>query len=58
MVEKPVEEMTTPDPAVEQRAPANKETSAPSKEGAPRSGKDEKQTTIPDMGDLTRLEIW
>ena len=44
-------------PAAEQPAPADKEVSkdkgapAPSKEGAPQPGKDEKQTTIPGMGD-------
>ena len=54
--EKPVEGKTVPDPAAEQPAPAvkeapkNKDAPAPSKEGTP-LGKDEKQTTIPDMGD-------
>ena len=53
--EKPVEGKTAPDPAGEQPAPAgkedpkNKDTPAPSKEGTPPS-KDEKQTTIPGMG--------
>ena len=36
-------------PAAE--APKDKGTSAPSKEGTPQPGKDEKQTTIPGMGD-------
>lgn len=46
-------------PAAEQPAPAdkeapkNKDAPAPSKEGAPQPGKDEKQTTIPGMGDPT-----
>lgn len=57
VVEKPVEGKTVPDPAAEQPAPAKAEASkdkdapAPSKEGAPQPGKDEKQTTIPGMGD-------
>ena len=44
-------------PAAEQPAPAGKEapkdkdTPAPSKEGTPQPGKDEKQATIPGMGD-------
>ena len=44
-------------PAAEQPAPADKEAPkdkdapAPSMEGAPQPGKDEKQTTIPGMGD-------
>jgi len=53
--EKPVEGKTVPDPVAEQPAPAGKEASkekdAPAKEGAPQPGKDEKQTTIPGMGD-------
>ena len=53
--EKPVEGKTAPDPAAEQPAPAGKEASkekdTPAKEGAPQPGKDEKQTTIPGMGD-------
>ena len=49
--EKPVEGKTAPDPAAEQPAPASKEAPTPSKEGAPQPGKDEKQTTIPGMGD-------
>ena len=32
-------------------APKDKDTPAPSKEGTPQPGKDEKQTTIPGMGD-------
>lgn len=46
-------------PAAEQSAPAGKEAPkdkdapTPSKEGAPPPGKDEKQTTIPGMGDPT-----
>ena len=54
--EKPVEGKTAPDPTGEQPALGGKEASndkdipAPSKEGAP-PGKDEKQTTIPGMGD-------
>lgn len=54
--EKPVEGKTAPDPAGEQPAPAGKEAPkdkdapAPSKKGTP-PGKDEKQTTIPGMGD-------
>lgn len=46
-----------PPPGAEQPAQAGKDTpkdkdaSAPSKEGAPPPGKDEKQTTIPGMGD-------
>ena len=49
-------EVATP-PAAEQPAPADKEVSkdkgapAPSKEGVPPPGKDEKQTTIPGMED-------
>ena len=45
-------------PAAEQPAPADKEAPkdkdapAPSMEGTPQPGKDEKQTTIPGMGDL------
>ena len=56
--EKTVEEKTAPDPVAEQPAPAGKEAPkdkdapAPSKEGSP-PGKDEKQTTIPGMGDPT-----
>ncbi len=44
-------------PTAEQSAPAGKEapkdkgTSAPSKEGTPQPGKDEKQTTLPSIGD-------
>ena len=44
-------------PTAEQQAPAGKEVPkdkdapAPSREGAPQPGKDEKQTTIPGMGD-------
>ena len=59
-VEAPVVEgapkVITP-PVAEQPAPAGKEAPkdtdapAPSKEGAPQPGKDEKQTTIPGMGD-------
>lgn len=55
--EKPVERKTVPDPTAEQPAPAGKEapkdknTPAPSKEGTPQPGKNEKQTTIPGMGD-------
>ena len=55
--EKPVEGKTVPDPAAEQPAPVGKEAPnakdapAPSKEGVPQPGKDEKQTTIPGMGD-------
>ena len=55
--EKPVEGKTAPDPTGEQpalggkEAPKDKDIPAPSKEGAP-PGKDEKQTTIPGMGDL------
>ncbi len=41
--EKPIEGKTAPDPTAKQPAP--------SKEGAPQPGKDEKQTTIPGMGD-------
>lgn len=54
--EKPVEGKTAPNPAGEQPAPGGKEAPkdkdapAPSKDGAP-PGKDEKQTTIPGMGD-------
>lgn len=54
--EKPVEGKTAPDPTGEQpalggkEAPKDKDIPAPSKEGAP-PGKDEKQTTIPSMGD-------
>ena len=54
--EKPVEGKTAPDPTGEQpalggkEAPKDKDIPAPSKEGAP-PGKDEKQTTIPGMGD-------
>ena len=48
--EKPVEGKTAPDPAAEQPAPASKDAPTPSKEGMP-PGKDEKQTTIPGMGD-------
>ena len=54
--EKPVEGKTAPDPTGEQPALGGKEASndkdipAPSKKGAP-PGKDEKQTTIPGMGD-------
>lgn len=57
--EKPIEGKTTPDPAAEQpapggtEAPKDKDAPAPSKEGAPQPGKDEKQTTIPGMGDPT-----
>jgi len=57
--EKPIEGKTAPDPAAEQPAPGGKEAPkdkdapAPSKEGAPQPGKDEKQTTIPGMGDPT-----
>ena len=46
-------------PAAEQpvpagkEAPKDKEAPAPAKEGAPQPGKDEKQTTIPGMGDPT-----
>ncbi len=49
--------VVTPPLAAEQPAPAGKEAlkgkdaPAPSKEGAPQPGKDEKQTTIPGMGD-------
>ena len=55
--EKPVEGKTAPDPAAEKPAPAGKEAPkgkdapAPSVAGAPQPGKDEKQTTIPGMGD-------
>ncbi len=51
--------VVTPPLAGEQPAPAGKEAPkdkdapAPSKEGAPQPGKDEKQTTIPGMGDPT-----
>ena len=61
--EKPVEGKTAPDPAGEQPAPAGKEAPkdkdapAPSKEGSP-LGKDEKQTTIPGMGDPAPAERW
>ena len=54
--EKPVERKMVPDPTAEQLAPAGKEAPkdkdapAPSKEGT-QPGKDEKQTTIPGMGD-------
>ena len=57
--EKPIEGKTAPDPAAEQSAPGGKEAPKgkdapdPSKEGAPQPGKDEKQTTIPGMGDPT-----
>lgn len=57
--EKPIEGKTALDPAAEQPAPGGKEAPkdkdapAPSKEGAPQPGKDEKQTTIPGMGDPT-----
>ena len=57
--EKPIEGKTAPDPAAEQpalggkEAPKDKDALAPSKEGAPQPGKDEKQTTIPGMGDPT-----
>ena len=57
-VEAPVVEgspKVVPPPGAEQPAPASKEApkdkDAPAKEGVPRSGKDEKQTTIPGMGD-------
>lgn len=49
--------VVTPPLAAEQSAPAGKEAPkdkdapAPSKEGMPQPGKDEKQTTIPGMGD-------
>ena len=49
--------VATPPPAAEQPAPADKEAPkdkdapAPSMEGTPQPGKDEKQTTIPGMGD-------
>ena len=56
--EKPVEGKTAPDPAAEQPAPASKEAPTPSKEGAPQPGKDEKQTTIPGMGDPKRAVRW
>ena len=58
--EAPVVEDASPvvtPPAAEQPAPAGKEapkdkdTPAPSKEGTPQPGKDEKQATIPGMGD-------
>ena len=50
--EAPVVEDASPvvtPPAADQPAPADKEAPAPSKEGTP-PGKDEKQTTIPGMG--------
>ena len=62
--EKPVEGKTVPDPAAEQPAPVGKEAPnakdapAPSKEGVPQPGKDEKQTTIPGMGDPAPAGRW
>ena len=49
--EKPVEGKTASDPSAEQPAPASNAAPTPSKEGTPQPGKDEKQTTIPGMGD-------
>lgn len=45
----PVQDQPTPAKA---EAPKDKDAPAPSMEGAPQPGKDEKQTTIPGMGDL------
>lgn len=58
-----VPKVVTP-PAAEQPALADKEVSkdkgapAPSKEGVPQPDKDEKQTTIPGMGDPAPLGKW
>ena len=52
-----VEPVKVDSPAQDQPAPAktetpkNKDAPAPSMDGAPQPGKDEKQTTIPGMGD-------
>ena len=48
VVTPPTAEQTAP---MGKEAPKGKDVPAPSKEGAPQPGKDEKQTTIPGMGD-------